>query len=209
MFSDEEFERYLKELDDPDLSEFEFFTESTGVKIYRRYNKTSGLYDYKTMGGIDVPAETCFAVYTDLQYRKTWDSYVKELYEFKENDRNGVYWRVAFPFPLSNRDYVFVRETREYDRNGKHIYVCLGRSAEFPSKKEKSGVVRVNDFLQSMIITSDGNGTKAFMHYYDNPRGMIPTWVINWAAKSGIPGFLDKMVIACKSYDNYLASKKR
>ncbi|XP_054750996.1 phosphatidylcholine transfer protein-like [Lytechinus pictus] len=208
MFSDEEFERYLKELDDPDLSEFEFFTESTGVKIYRRYNKTSGLYDYKTMGGIDIPAETCFAVYTDLQYRKTWDSYVKELYEFKD-DRNGVYWRVAFPFPLSNRDYVFVRETREYDRNGRHIYVCLGRSAEFPSKKEKSGVVRVNDFLQSMIITSDGKGTKAFMHYYDNPRGMIPTWVINWAAKSGIPGFLDKMMIACKSYDNYLALKKR
>lgn len=208
MFTDEEFKKYLKELDNPDLSEFEFFTESTGVKVYRRYNKTSGLYDYKTMGGIDVPVDTCFAVYTDLEYRKKWDSYVKELYQFEEDGKKGVYWRVAFPFPLSNRDYAFVRETREFDLNGKHIYVCLGRSAEFTSKKEKSGVVRVNDFLQSMIFTSDGNGTKAFMHYYDNPRGMIPTWLINWAAKSGIPGFLAKMVIACNSYDKYLASKK-
>ena len=23
----------------------------------------------------------------------------------------------------------------------------------------------------------------AFMYYYDNPKGMIPTWLINWAAK--------------------------
>lgn len=39
MFTDEEFKKYLTELDNPDLSEFEFFTESTGVKVYRRYNK--------------------------------------------------------------------------------------------------------------------------------------------------------------------------
>ena len=23
------------------------------------------------------------------------------------------------------------------------------------------------------------------MHYYDNPKGMIPTWLINWGAKVG------------------------
>ena len=23
----------------------------------------------------------------------------------------------------------------------------------------------------------------AFMHYFDNPAGLIPTWLINWAAK--------------------------
>ena len=23
----------------------------------------------------------------------------------------------------------------------------------------------------------------AFMYYYDNPKGMLPTWLINWAAK--------------------------
>lgn len=23
----------------------------------------------------------------------------------------------------------------------------------------------------------------AFMHYFDNPGGLIPTWLINWAAK--------------------------
>ena len=23
----------------------------------------------------------------------------------------------------------------------------------------------------------------AYMYYYDNPKGMLPTWLINWAAK--------------------------
>ena len=23
----------------------------------------------------------------------------------------------------------------------------------------------------------------AFMYYYDNPKGMLPTWLINWAAQ--------------------------
>ena len=30
----------------------------------------------------------------------------------------------------------------------------------------------------------------AYMKYYDNPGGMIPTWLINWGAKvsNAIPG---------------------
>ncbi|XP_071482202.1 phosphatidylcholine transfer protein-like [Diadema antillarum] len=209
MFTDEQFEQAIKELDEPDLTDYEFFTESTGVKIYRKYNSTSGLYEYKTFGGIgDVPPDICAAVYTDLEYRKKWDSYVKELYTFQEGDKEGVYWRVAFPFPLANRDYVFMRETREFDRDGRHIWVCLGRSTPFPSKQEKSGVVRVRDFYQSMTITADKNGTKAFMEYYDDPRGNIPTWLINWAAKTGVPGFLKTMLTACQGYKQFLESKK-
>lgn len=29
----------------------------------------------------------------------------------------------------------------------------------------------------------------AVMHYYDNPGGMIPTWLINWAAKVCVRNF--------------------
>ena len=80
----------------------------------------------------------------------------------------------------------------------------LAKSHPFSSHPEKSGVIRVDSFEQSCIMQSDGKvGSKgkfyfqlhvhkqvlsdfypsAFMHYYDNPKGMIPTWLINWAAK--------------------------
>jgi len=38
-------------------------------------------------------------------------------------------------------------------------------------------------YLFSHIHTRTHTHT-AFMYYYDNPKGMIPTWLINWAAKA-------------------------
>lgn len=62
--------------------------------------------------------------------------------------------------------------------------VVLAESNPVAKIPEKSGVVRVKEFHQSLVIQSDGKvGTKAFMHYFDNPGGSIPTWLINWAAK--------------------------
>lgn len=39
-----------------------------------------------------------------------------------------------------------------------------------------------------------------FMYYFDNPGGQIPSWVVNWAAKNGVPNFLKDMVKACQNY---------
>ncbi|XP_072020686.1 phosphatidylcholine transfer protein-like [Amphiura filiformis] len=209
-FTTEEFQDACRQLDNPDVSEFEFFVEYMDVKIYRKYNEESGLYEYITFGTIDVKPEICHQVYIDLDYRKKWDSYVKALYEVTEGDRKGIYWNCNFPFPMSNRDYIFERESQEFDLDGRHVFVTLGRSAEFSSVPEKSGVIRVDDFKQSLAITANGDtGSKAFMHYYDNPKGMIPTWLINWAAKTGVPGFLQNMTDACKGYPEYLQKKKQ
>ena len=42
--------------------------------------------------------------------------------------------------------------------------------------------------------------TPAFMLYYDDPKGSLPTWLINWAAKTGVPKFMSDLQIACKNY---------
>ncbi|XP_033624987.1 phosphatidylcholine transfer protein-like isoform X2 [Asterias rubens] len=209
-FTDEEFEEACSELDNPRISDYEFFVESSGVQIYRKYQEDSGLYEYKVFGTLSgVGPETCAKVYVDLEYRKTWDSYVNKLYKVKDGDREGVYWRVNYPFPMSSRDYAFIRESREFEINDEHVWVILGRSVPFASKPPVAGVIRVDDFKQSMAIKASGDGSKAFMHYYDNPKGMIPTWLVNWAAKTGVPGFMQSMTDACNGYPEYLAKLER
>ncbi len=67
------------------------------------------------------------------------------------------------------------------------------------------------------------------MYYYDNPKGMIPTWLINWAAKvgvplppflvtwpspdltmqTGVPQFLSTMRTAVFGYKGFLESKRK
>lgn len=209
MFEQVEFTKACEELDSPDVVGWELFTESNNVKIYRLYNDVTGLYSYKIHGEMNaVKPEICVQVYMDIDYRKEWDSYVKELREIKEEGKEGVYWQVKLPFPLYNRDYTFQREKRELEIEGRHIYVILSKVDDFPSVPPVSGVVRVSEFVMSLAITSDGKvGSKAFLRYYDNPGGMIPTWFINWAAKTGVPSFLTTMEKACEGYEKYLQKK--
>ncbi|KAF0033270.1 hypothetical protein F2P81_015560 [Scophthalmus maximus] len=169
----------------------------------------SGLYEYKVFGVLaSCTAELCAEVYMDLTYRKHWDGYVKELYEKDFDGHSAIYWEVKYPFPLSNRDYVYIRERRDLDVDGRKIWVILARSSPATPCAEKSGVLRVNDYKQSLALESDGaGGTKVFMNYFDNPGGMIPNWLVNWAAKSGVPGFLTDMQKACSNYKTYNQKK--
>ncbi|XP_071949777.1 phosphatidylcholine transfer protein-like [Antedon mediterranea] len=211
MFECQEFEDACKELDNPIVEDYEFFVEAMDVTIYRKYRESSGLYEYKIFGVLEgISPDICAKVYTDLEYRKQWDTYAKELHEFNEKEKTGIYWNVNFPFPMSNRDYVFVREMKEFDLDdGRHVWVVLGKSSLFESIPTKSRTIRVDDFQQSMTMTTDGgSGTKAFMHYYDNPKGMLPTWLINWAAKTGVPNFIADMKKHCEKYPAYLEKKR-
>uniref|UniRef100_A0A1A8Q683 Phosphatidylcholine transfer protein n=1 Tax=Nothobranchius rachovii TaxID=451742 RepID=A0A1A8Q683_9TELE len=209
-FTDEEFQSAWRELDEPQLAGgWELFTETMGVQIYRLYDKETGLYEYKVFGGLSsCTPELCADVYMDLMYRKHWDGYVKELYEKDFGGQTAIYWEVKYPFPLSNRDYVYVRERRDLDVDGRKIWVILARSSPELPCAEKSGVLRVRDYKQSFALESDGAaGTKVFMNYFDNPGGTIPTWLVNWAAKSGVPGFLKDMQKACSGYKHYYQHK--
>ncbi|XP_074652661.1 phosphatidylcholine transfer protein-like isoform X2 [Tubulanus polymorphus] len=164
---------------------YEFFTESHDVKIYRNFDSDSGLYQYKIYGILDdVLPEVCAQVYMDLEYRKTWDSFVKELKEIPTRGGTAIYWEVNFPWPMSNRDYVYARELRELEIDGQKVWVILVKAVTLSEVPEKPGVVRVTDYVQTCALTSDGKrGSKAYMKYFDNPGGSIPTWLINWGAK--------------------------
>ncbi|KAL3837508.1 hypothetical protein ACJMK2_022860 [Sinanodonta woodiana] len=211
IFPDTDFELACQELENPHIDGWEFFTESHGITIYRLYNEKSGLYEYKIYGTLDdVLPDVCAQVYMDLEYRKTWDTYVYELYETQADDKNVIYWNVKYPWPMSNRDYVYIREMREMEYNGKKVWVVKAQSEIVHSIPEKDGVIRVDDYKQSCVLTTDGKvGSRAYMHYYDNPKGSIPTWLINWAAKTGVPGFLTIMQKACRGYPDYLRSKQQ
>ncbi|MBN3313489.1 PPCT protein, partial [Atractosteus spatula] len=211
QFTEEQFQEAWKELDEPQLEGgWKFFTETMGIKIYRLYDKQTGLYEYKVFGSLtNCTPETCADVYMDLEYRKTWDGYVKELYEKSYAGQTAIYWEVKYPFPLSNRDYVYVRERRDLDINGRKIYVMLAKSASDSLCPEKSGILRVKDYKQSLAIESDGDcGTKVFLNYFDNPGGMIPAWLINWAAKTGVPSFLKDLQESCNNYPDYCKKAK-
>ncbi|KFQ64998.1 Phosphatidylcholine transfer protein, partial [Pelecanus crispus] len=166
------------------------------------FPQQSGLYEYKVFGGLaDCPPKLFVDVYMDLKFRKQWDPYVKELYEKTCDGERVIYWEVNYPFPFSNRDYVYVRECREMAVDGRKIWVVLAENVSVPQFPEKPGITRVKSYKQSLAIESDGKtGSKVYMYYFDNPGGNIPSWLINWAAQSGVPAFLKDMQEAGRNY---------
>ncbi|XP_074079770.1 phosphatidylcholine transfer protein isoform X2 [Macrotis lagotis] len=163
-FSEEEFREACLDLkaSAPAGRGWESLVESEGFEIYRRLEERTGLYEYKAFGNFkDCPPALCIDVYMDLDYRKQWDSYVKELYEKEIHGKLVVYWEVKYPFPMSNRDYVFVRDRRDLDLNGQTVHVILAKSCSKSKIPVKDSVIRVSNYRQSLVIESDGkNGCK-------------------------------------------------
>ncbi|XP_061477748.1 phosphatidylcholine transfer protein isoform X3 [Rhineura floridana] len=137
----------------------------------------------------------------DLTYRTKWDRYLRELCEKTHDGRTVIYWEVKFPFPMANRDYVFIRERQDMEVDGKKIYVILAKSVNTAKFPEKPGIVRVKNYKQSVAFQSDGKkGSKVFLSYFDDPGGKVPSWLVNWVTKTGVPNFLNDMEKACLSY---------
>lgn len=53
---------------------------------------------------------------------------------------------------------MYVRERRDLDVDGRKIWVILARSSLETACAEKSGVLRVKDYKQSVALESDGAG---------------------------------------------------
>ncbi|XP_020613106.1 phosphatidylcholine transfer protein-like [Orbicella faveolata] len=208
-FEDRKFLEAAQEIDNIKLDGYEFFTESVKesveCKIYRKHVETSGLYEYKIMGSLeDVGPDVCKQVYMDLEYRKKWDEYVKELYECDDEGVQSIYWNVNYPWPMSNRDYIYKRALRELEVNGIPTVVVL---AESNTACHLLFLKRLKTIMFLSTLSLHSFFISAFMHCFDNPGGLIPTWLINWATKTGVPSFMNSMRSACLGYEEYISSK--
>ncbi|KAG0318156.1 hypothetical protein BGZ97_004255 [Linnemannia gamsii] len=190
MFTENQVSQALDELKTPDVSNWEVFAEVANFRVFRRSVTGSALKEYKVLGSYpDLPVRYLLRAYTDLDLRKTWD---KNMSSWQPLDNDRLHFVAKFPWPLSPRDYVYELRVQKFD-NG---VVCInGKSVVDDKMPEKSGVVRVDEFRQDVIIqpTEDGKGCNIWFGYFDNPKGNIPTSIINWAAKSGVPAFLNSL----------------
>ena len=63
---------------------------------------------------------------------------------------------------------MYARTLREMDYNSKKMWVVLARSENCPSIPEVNGVIRVDDYLQSCALTTDGKvGSKGWWIMFD------------------------------------------
>ncbi|KAF9096112.1 hypothetical protein BGX23_011921 [Mortierella sp. AD031] len=187
MFTENQVNEAIAEMKAPNIATWDLFSEVPNFKVYRRSVPNSSLKEYKVLGSY--PGLPTLRAYIDLDYRKSWDS---NMIGWKALPNHRLHFIANFPWLLYPCDYVYELRTQEFAEG----VVCVnGKSIFDESAPERSGTVRVDEFRQDVVIqpTEDGRGCNIWFGYYDNPKGNIPSSIINWAAKSGIPSFLNSM----------------
>ncbi|KAI9330262.1 hypothetical protein DFJ73DRAFT_859002 [Zopfochytrium polystomum] len=118
------------------------------------------------------------------------------------------HYAIKVPFPLVTRDYVYTLRAWHEDDGNDHL--VEGRSTVHADKPETKQAIRIDHYYQQIAIRAlpDGRGSAVGMRYYDDPKGSIPTVVINMAAKKGVPDFVKGLTNACKGYDEWLKNRK-
>ncbi|KAK4471852.1 hypothetical protein MN116_005242 [Schistosoma mekongi] len=81
----------------------------------RSSSKSNNKYEYRVCGQFnDISAASFLEVQLNLDYRRRWDDKIVELHCLTShgrhsNDLDIIRWVVRFPFPMVNREYIYVR----------------------------------------------------------------------------------------------------
>jgi hypothetical protein len=167
MFAEDQVNEAIAELKKPDLASWNLFSEVPNFKVYRRAVTGTSLKEYKVLGTYpDLPPKYLMRAYTDLDFRKSWDT---NMIGWKALPNDRLHFVAKFPWPLYPRDYVYELRVQEF----KDGVICInGNSVMDETTPERSGTVRVDEFRQDIVMqpTDDGQGCNVWFGYYDDPK---------------------------------------
>ena len=202
---------------------FHLFLTLPTLFIYRRPHPIhTHLYQYRVYAHFDgISPEVLAKVYTDMEYRKQWDQ--NFIHHERLDSPHVGYQRyvVKYPYPLNHREYIyrFQQEKRtlssklswseidvDDDSKNTSIIVLNGESApgivhdQIKLGKGRTRVVHYEQVVIARSITTGSDGCEVWMSYFEDPAGAIPSFIVNWAAKTGVPAFVNGLKSACHHY---------
>eukprot|EP01098_Paradermamoeba_levis_P010935 TRINITY_DN4624_c0_g1_i1.p1 TRINITY_DN4624_c0_g1~~TRINITY_DN4624_c0_g1_i1.p1 ORF type:complete len:219 (-),score=29.71 TRINITY_DN4624_c0_g1_i1:21-677(-) len=211
--TDNDLDQFYNAYKDNNLQGWEQIYQKPELTIWRQPWEGTQLYRYRSLGtlkGID--PETFFKVSTDDQYRLSWDKYAIEITKLQSGvggHTDAIYWSVKFPWPMTNRDYVFLRRSETKSYGGEEVRFVVSQGTVLEKTPEKSGFIRVETLSSRMLILNDEDGCKYFLLYEDDLKGSVPSTIVNWAVSTAVPAFINNLKNACAGYDDFVKSKKK
>lgn len=114
------------------------------------------------------------------------------------------YYSAKMPATVSNRDFCNLRTWRM--DTARKEYIIFNFSVVHPDCPEKKGFVRARSLKSGYYVTEDPSGGCTFTYYsQSDPKGWIPTWVINMLMTKLPPKILDKLHDVCLAYGAWKA----
>jgi hypothetical protein len=166
-------------------------------------SKVSGRSVYAFRGEVlaDVPISKVISVFLNRKLRKEWVNLFKKQKDLQiESELNKIYWiRFNLPFFLLDRDYV-LHLKGNIDEDKKVITANI-KSVLHKDKGEEECCVRAEAFGTFYRFEARGKKTYLEVEVNTDPKGWIPSWIVNIIQEKWPKKTLGKLISVAKRSD--------
>ena len=152
----------------------------------------------------DVAASTAYDVLHDAAYRPEWDKYMMEQADIGWINPNNdlCYYAVRSPPPLRHRDFVLQRSWLDVGDEQLIFNHSVCHDAFIPRKD----CVRAVSYLTGYLIRPSGPSSCQITYVtHSDPRGKLPSWLINKLTTIVTPKMMRRLHKACLNYPAWKA----
>ena len=170
---------------DFDALVWESLDSTDGIAVSRANVPEMDILGVRGVGSVNLHISKLWSLFRDVSLQTQWIDRLKETKQISEPDEPSVryYSEYYSPWPISNREFVFHRDIK-IDENAKTIQVVV-HSVDDKRAPDTGCCVRGWLSRAYWRFTAEPNGrTKIEVEVITDPKGMIPSWIINMVQKS-------------------------
>ncbi len=164
---------------------WEFKKNKGGIKIYTRECKGTNIKELKFTVTINATMNQAVALLADVNNYSDWvygcdhSSTLEEI----SNKKSYCYYKVDFPWPMTDRDLVVYSEIKQ-DPITKIVTSDTNSRADYMEKA--AGYIRMQKHFNKWIFTPISSNQIVVTYLLkSDPGGSIPSWAINMAIDQG------------------------
>eukprot|EP01117_Protostelium_nocturnum_P004797 TRINITY_DN1740_c0_g1_i1.p1 TRINITY_DN1740_c0_g1~~TRINITY_DN1740_c0_g1_i1.p1 ORF type:complete len:224 (+),score=80.41 TRINITY_DN1740_c0_g1_i1:266-937(+) len=199
--TDEEFDSFLRDVDGSDG--WNQCYKSADVNVWWQKSDVSAINEIKVQAiWKHIDMDQLYDVLHDSEYRRIWDKNALENDLIEQLDKNNDigYYAAKCPPGITNRDFVNIRSWRTRDTE----YIIMNHSVQHPSRPPKKGYVRANSIKTGYVLRRIPEGGVNIIYLTStDPRGSIPSMLLNTVTQKLAPKILGRMEQACKEYGKW------
>ncbi len=166
----------------PALANWKEIEDDKGIKVYKQELPGSSIFAFRGVTVIDAPLEKILWVIADNQHRTQWVDRLKKsaVLEKKSAFDFVLYQHFGAPAIVSDRDFVFRAKASRLKNGAVNIDI---KSVTHPKAPPTVGV-RGHLHHSSYTLKREGEKTHVDVTVHMDPRGSLPTWLVNMIQKS-------------------------
>jgi len=156
--------------------------DEDGIAVFKQSVPGSGLHAFRGTAMVNAPMAKLMWVLADNKHRTDWvDRLKKSVVLEKKSDYDFiVYQHFGSPAIVSDRDFVY-RARAHLRKDGSTVLNIV--SVKHP-KAPKTVGVRGELKHSSYVLTPKGNKTHVEVTVHLDPKGSLPSWIVNLVQKS-------------------------